>query len=124
MVLVDSSVWIEYFRGSKKADNLDLLIDRDIIVVNDIILVELIPFLKIKKQNKLIDILQSLRKLELKINWKEIIEIQYRCLKNGINGIGIPDLIIAQNVIQNNCKLYTFDHHFIVLKEVLDIELF
>ena len=53
-VLVDSSVWIEYFRGNTKADKLDYLIDIDAILINDLILTELIPFLKIKNQNKLI----------------------------------------------------------------------
>ena len=45
-VLVDTSVWIEYFRTGKNAEKLDLLIDENIIVINDLILAELIPPLK------------------------------------------------------------------------------
>ena len=51
-------------------------------------------------------------------------DFQYECLKNGINGIGIPDLIIAQNAKQNNCPIYSLDKHFIALKNVVNIELF
>ncbi|KAA0257667.1 PIN domain-containing protein [Deferribacter autotrophicus] len=124
LVLVDSSVWIQYFKSGEGVEKLDSLIDRDVIVTNKIILAELVPFLKIKKQNKLVTLFQSLRETELNINWDEIIEIQYKCLKAGINGIGIPDLIIAQNAFQNKCKLYTLDRHFNLLQKVLGIELF
>ena len=35
-----------------------------------------------------------------------IIDFQFKCLKNGLNGIGIPDLIVAQNAKQNSSKIY------------------
>jgi predicted nucleic acid-binding protein len=47
-ILVDSSVWIEYFRGKKEAAVLDELIDRNQLCINNLILSELIPFLRIK----------------------------------------------------------------------------
>ena len=47
-VLVDTSIWIDYSRGGEDSDNLDYLIDENLIVTNDIILAELIPYLKIK----------------------------------------------------------------------------
>ncbi len=123
-VLVDSSAWIEYFRGGEEVEKLDFLIEENLILTNDIILAELIPFLKLKKQNKVINLLKSIKKLELKIDWDEIIEMQYKSLKAGINGIGIPDLIIAQNVVQNSCKLLTLDKHFKFLSEIFNFELF
>ncbi len=49
-VLVDTSIWIDYFRGGAKSNELDVLIDENLITTNDIILAELIPYLKIKKQ--------------------------------------------------------------------------
>jgi predicted nucleic acid-binding protein len=33
-------------------------------------------------------------------------------MKNGINAIGISDLIIAQNAIQNDLHLLSLDKHF------------
>ena len=50
--LVDSSIWIDYFRDGKKSDKLEYLIDENIVVINDLILAELVPFLKIKNQRK------------------------------------------------------------------------
>jgi predicted nucleic acid-binding protein len=123
-VLVDTSVWIDYFRGSEKAEPLDLLLEQNVIYTNDLILAELVPYLKLKNQKKVIKLLQSISKLELKIDWDEIAKIQYKCLKAGINGIGIPELIIAQNVRQNTCQLYTLDKHFQLIKDIVKINLF
>jgi len=51
-VLVDTSIWIDYFRGGDNSKNLDFLIDENLIVTNVIVLAELIPYLKIKKKRK------------------------------------------------------------------------
>ena len=48
-VLVDTSIWIDYFRGGEKSKDLDFLIDENLLLTNNIILAELIPYLKIKK---------------------------------------------------------------------------
>jgi predicted nucleic acid-binding protein len=45
-------------------------------------------------------------------------------LKNGINGIGIPDLIIAQNCIQNEIQLITHDTHFEIISKYLPLKLY
>jgi len=123
-VLVDTSIWIDYFRGGGNSKDLDFLIDEDLIVTNDIILAELIPYLKIKMQMKVIELLHEVNKISLDIHWEEIIEFQVKCLKGGANGVGIPDLIIAQNAKQNNCKVYSLDKHFRLLNQVLKIKLY
>ena len=121
-VLVDSSVWISYFRNGDREEVLDFLIDENLLVINDIILTELVPFLKIQKKLKLIRHLESIEKLTLEINWNELINIQTNCLKNGISGIGIPDLIIAQNAIQHDVCVFSEDKHFIKLEKVLKLK--
>ncbi len=122
-VLVDTSVWIEYFRTGKNAEKLDLLIDENIIVINDLILAELIPPLIARNRQDVIKLLTSIHKLELMINWNQIIEFQSKCLKKGLNGIGIPDLIIAQNAKQNHCSIYTNDKHFQLMVNVIKFQL-
>jgi len=121
-VLVDTSVWIEYFRIGKITDRLDILINENLVATNELILAELIPFLKIRNQRRIIRLLQSLYKLELNINWTQIADYQYQCLKNGINGVGIPDLIIAQNAKQNRSEIYSLDRHFNLLQKILRIK--
>ena len=122
-VLVDTSIWIDYFRKGNDFEKLDFLIDENLVVINDLILAELIPFLKVKNQRKVIKLLYNINKLELIINWEQIVEYQYKCLKSGINGVGIPDLIIAQNAKQNHCEIYSLDNHFQLLQDIFKIKL-
>ncbi|MEJ2426375.1 MAG: PIN domain-containing protein [Candidatus Thiodiazotropha sp.] len=123
-VLVDTSIWIDYFRGGDSSKDVDYLIDENLIITNDIILAELIPYLKIKKQNKVISLLHEINKVPLSVHWDEIIEYQVKCLKGGANGVGIPDLIIAQNAKQNSCEVYSLDKHFRLLNQVLKVKLY
>ncbi|MFH2064348.1 MAG: PIN domain-containing protein [Pseudomonadota bacterium] len=122
-VLVDTSIWIDYFRGGNDSAQMDFLIDENLLVTNDLILTELIPFLKVGNETKIIDLLHNINKLEISINWNEIIDYQYKCLKNGLNGIGIPDLIIAQNAKQNECNIYTLDNHFNLMKDIISLQI-
>lgn len=123
-VLIDSSVWIEYFRNGNNYEKVDFLIDENLVVTNDLILAELTPFLKIRKQNNLINLLHTIEKSMININWEQIIELQYQCLQNGLNGVGIPDLILVQNAMQNVSKIYSLDKHFWGMKGFLELEVF
>jgi predicted nucleic acid-binding protein len=122
-VLVDTSIWIEYFRSGNNSEKLDFLIDENIIVINDLILAELVPALRVRNQRRVVKLLYNINKLELSINWDQIIEFQFKCLKNGLNGIGIPDLIVAQNAKQNRCEIYSLDSQFILMKDILRLQL-
>ena len=122
-VLVDTSLWIEYFRSGNHSEKLDFLIDENLIVINDLILAELVPSLKVRKQNKIVKLLYKIKKLSLSINWDQIIAFQFKCLRNGLNGIGIPDLILAQNAKQNRCEIYSLDKHFSLMKDILELQL-
>jgi len=44
--------------------------------------------------------------------------------KNGLNRVGVPDLIIAQNALQNDIPLFSFDRHFEIMKKSIGIKLF
>ncbi len=123
-VLVDTSIWVEYFRNGNNFEQLDFLIDENLVVINNLILAELVPFLKIHNQRKLINLLYQVSRLKLVVNWEEIVTFQYKCLKNGMNGIGIPDLIIAQSAKQNHCSIYSLDNHFKLMQKSINIELF
>lgn len=123
-MLVDTSIWIDYFRDAKNSAELDALIGEDLVVINDIILAELIPFLKVTKQLAVVRLLREVHRLPMQISWEEIIEFQIRCLKAGANGVGIPDLLIAQNAKLHNCEIYSLDKHFQLLNQVTKVKLF
>ena len=84
---------------------------------------ELVPFLEIRNQRKLLRLLRHIIKLPLNIDWVQLIEFQIKCLRKGVNGIGIPDLMVAQNAKQNLCEIYSLDHHFQLIKDIVGFEL-
>ena len=111
-VLVDTSIWIDYFKSGDDSEKLDYLIDENLVVINELTLTELLPLLVLKREQKLITLLSKVKKHPLQINWNELVEFQVQCLKSGSSGIGIPDLIIAQNAVQNQLPVYSIDKHF------------
>jgi len=123
-ILVDTSIWIDYFKKGEQSLRLDDLLLDDRVVVNDIILAELIPLLHLKKQYTIIDLLRNVVAFPLIIDWNQIIEWQTMCLSSGINGIGLPDLLITQNAVQNNLPVYSLDKHFRSLAKISGLQLF
>jgi predicted nucleic acid-binding protein len=123
-VLVDTSVWIDYFRTGQNSADLDQLIQEDLVATNDIILAELIPYLKLNGQTQVIALLEQLFRQPLQIDWPGIIELQHQCLKNGANGIGIPDLLIAQHAQQERLPVYSLDRHFRLLEQIISLALY
>jgi predicted nucleic acid-binding protein len=121
-VLVDTSVWVSFLKGAPEASVLLPILDSGLVCVNDLILAELLPALNHRNESVLAKMLSSLDKLKIEIDWREIIRIQTNNLKNGINRVGIPDLIIAQNAIQNQARLLSFDRHFELMKKHIGLK--
>ncbi|MEX2602778.1 MAG: PIN domain-containing protein [Gracilimonas sp.] len=122
-VLIDSSVWIEYFKAGG-LPKLDLLIEENLACINELILTELGPALIHSKEKQVFQDLQAIKSVPLSIDWDIIREYQVLNLKNGINKVGIPDLIILQQVIEEKISLFTFDKHFNLMQKHLNFELF
>ena len=123
-VLVDSSIWIDYFRGTKSPADLEFLIEENLVVINDLILTELIPPLHIRRQNRLITLLKEVKRAQVEPDWDDLVQMQIICLRNGVNAVGIPDLIIAQNAVQNDLQLLTRDKHFALLSEHIPLSIY
>jgi predicted nucleic acid-binding protein len=123
-VLVDSSVWIEYFRGSGESGAMDFLIDENLLVTNDLILAELIPGLHVRRHRKLIGLLREVKKNPMNVDWDDLIQMQIVCLRNGINKVGLSDLMIAQHAIRSRLMLYSRDRHFLFMARHLSLRLY
>lgn len=123
-ILIDSSVWIGFFRGDESVRDVSNLIELNQICTNNLILAELVPALHQKKENHLIELLNSIRNIPIEINWKEIIKYQEMNLHHGLNHIGIPDLIILQNTINNELFLYSLDKHFELMSKFVEFGLY
>jgi predicted nucleic acid-binding protein len=121
-VLVDSSVWIDFFKGNEILP-LERLIQEDLVCTNEIILCEILPYILLKKRNDIAQSLLALEKIALSIDWRIIQQYQFLNLRNGIDKVGIPDLIILQQVIDEKLTLFSFDKHFKLMKSQFEFEL-
>jgi len=83
----------------------------------------LLPSIIHKKEYKLADLLNNISKYALEIDWREIRDIQLLNLKHGNNNIGISDIIIAQNCIQNELKLIARDRHFEAMSKYISLDI-
>jgi predicted nucleic acid-binding protein len=122
-VLTDSSVWINYFKKGEPTI-LDRLIEEDLVCINEIIFTELVPILKKQNQLSVIESLGAIERIPLNIDWSIVRKYQFMNLKEGINHVGIPDLIILQQVIDQRLTLFSFDKHFKLMRKHLKFELF
>jgi len=121
-VLVDSSVWIEYFKNGG-IEKLDRLIEEDLARINELILTELAPALMLRHETDVLEGLQALSMIPLNVDWEIVRDYQLMNLKNGINKVGIPDLIILQQVIDEKITLFSFDKHFRLMQSQLSFDL-
>ena len=124
MTLVDTSVWIDGFRGGESKEVLKKLIDNGSICINDIILAELLPSIRKRGETELENLLNLLPKVPMQIDWNGLIYMQTENLKHGINKVGLPDLMIAQNVLQNGLTLFSLDRHFELIGNLLPLQLY
>lgn len=124
MILADTSIWIDYFHNGKTADTVELLMAQGELCVNNVILAELMPSILHRGETELEYLMMTLPKLSLWTDWSDIIRMQTENLKHGINKVGLPDLLIAQNAVQNRVKLFSIDKHFLLMSGHLGFELF
>jgi predicted nucleic acid-binding protein len=122
--LIDSSAWIEYFRGNQKFLFLSEFIKSNVICTNEIILSELLPAIIHKNEKKLANLLNAVRKNVLFIDWLEIRNMQLLNMEHGVNNIGIPDIIITQNCIQNESIIITSDKHFKLMAKYISLKVY
>jgi predicted nucleic acid-binding protein len=117
MILVDSSVWIDYFRGvaTPETDRLDELLDEELIAIGDLILTEVLQgFDRDRDFNRAQKFLTALTIIELGGK-----EIALRAAKNyrQLRGLGVTprktiDTIIATRCIESDLPLLYSDRDF------------
>lgn len=123
MILVDTSVWIGYFKEGKHGGTLDHLLLMDLVCINEIILTELIPVLSHRKQKEVIQALLALPCIPYTVFWEGIRLLQKLNLQNGINKVGLPDLMIVQHCISANLELWSLDKHFELMSKNVELKL-
>ncbi len=124
MILADSSVWIDYFNDAPISDTVEFFLLRDELCVNDVILAELLPSIRHRRETHLESLLFQLPRLRMWIDWNELVIMQTENLRHGINKVGLSDLMIVQNAIQNNVTLLSSDKHFSLMNQIFKFDLY
>ena len=127
MILVDTSVWIDYIQGNPTSQTilLEKAFDHDLIVVGDIILAELLQGFKTDKQAD--DVREHLIKCQFRDLGGYDIAVtaakNYRKLRQqGITVRKTIDMIIGTFCIENNIWLLHNDRDFDPMEEYLGLK--
>jgi len=126
MILVDSSVWIDFFNG-KEADHVEKLyqlLGNQVIISGDLIWVEVLQGFKNDSQFKLAKTaLESLPYFALINKETALVAVEnYRILrKKGVTVRKTIDVIIATFCIANNISLLHADNDFQVMEAHLGL---
>jgi predicted nucleic acid-binding protein len=127
MIVVDSSVWIDYFNGkiTKQTDLLDSLFGIELIVIGDIILTEVLQGFQedkdFNKARKLFDslIFRQMLGEELAVKSAE----NYRILrKKGVTVRKAIDVIIATFCVASDLPLLHSDKDFTTMVKHLNLK--
>ena len=117
MIVVDSSVWIDYFTGRKTpgAEQLDSLLGEELVAIGDLILIEVLQGFRADKDfrqaRKLLLTLTVVNMLDTNIALKSA--ANFRTLrKKGITVRKTIDAIIATYCIENKLHLLHSDKDF------------
>jgi hypothetical protein len=127
MILVDSSVWIDYFNGkiTKQTDLLDSLLGGEPIVIGDLILTEVLQgFQEDRDFNKARKLLDSLLFRQMLGKELAVKSAENCCIlrKKGVTVRKTIDVIIATFCITNNLPLLHSDRDFYPMEKHLNLK--
>jgi hypothetical protein len=127
MILVDSSVWIAYFNGAKtwQTELLDDLLNREPILIGDLILTEVLQGFRLDKDfKKAREFMNSLQFCNMGGYNTAIKAAQnYRSLrKKGVTVRKTIDVIIGTYCIENKTLILHDDQDFIPMKKHLGLK--
>ena len=126
MILVDTSVWIDYFNGfnSEETDKLDTALINGTVAIGDIILLEILQGIRNDKEySKTKTMLATLDQYEM-FGHSMVSKCadNYRILrKKGITIRKTADIIIASFCIENKLPLLFSDRDFVPFVEHLQL---
>jgi len=125
-ILIDTSIWIEYFRdkSSPIAEKLDRILAEDEVCVPKIVMAELIRGAKSEKEISIIeDFFDAFHIIDQKEDsWIKAGKLSYKLKKKGKN-IHIFDCYIAIIGQDNGCRVLTLNRRFKEIQKITDISI-
>lgn len=125
-ILIDTSVWIEYFRNrsSNISNKVDEALSEKEVYVPKIIIAELIQGAKSEREVSIIrDFLEAFNIIDQKEDtWLKAGELSFSLKKKG-KIVNLTDCYIAVIAQENSCQIFTLDEHFKEIQKSLNIRL-
>ena len=127
MIVVDSSVWIDFFRGKNTlgAETLDASLGEDVVAIGDVMLVEVLQGFRAesdyRKARDLLLSLSILNMLDSDIALKSAANFR-RLRKKGVTSRKTIDTIIATYCIENKLPLLHSDRDFQPFQDHLNLQ--
>ncbi len=129
MIVVDASVWIDYFNGrpTPEADALDRLLQRELLVVGDITITEVLQGFRDEKSFRQARNLMEI--MEMREMWGRAIAIEgarnfRRLRKIGVTVRKTIDVVIATFCLENGHTLLHADRDFDPIEKHLGLRVF
>ncbi len=125
IILVDTSAWIEAFKGRLNPDKKELLqqaIESGRAVTSPLIILELLQGCNThKEKTTLSNLMHSLNRLDLNsVLWEKAYELGFMLRRSGLT-IATVDLILSALAIHYECAILHKDRHFTLVAEKTDL---
>lgn len=112
-VLVDSSAWISFFRDPEAAVGalVDQLLEEERVAIVGVVRAELLQGARseaeLERLSVLLDALEPLPDPDTL--WEQVARLGYDLRRSGVNGVGIPDLLVAVTAVAHRVPVLTLD---------------
>jgi len=125
-VLIDTSVWIAYFkdRDSRLSDKVDEILTSAHVYIPKVVIAELMQGAKSEKEIAVIeDFFEAFTVIDHTENtWEQAGRLSFSMKRKGIT-IHLIDCYLAITAQENNCKLFSLDEHFKSIKKFTLLEI-
>lgn len=126
IILVDTSVWIEYLRKKEIIfEEINNLVEKNKVAICKLIVAELIQGSKTDKEVRAIKDLASIVPVleERQDNWLKAGELSFNLRRKGVT-VGLADCYISIMVNSYNALLFSLDEHFRVIGKHFSIGIY
>ena len=125
-VLIDTSVWISYFkdRDSRLSDKVDEILTSAHVYIPKVVIAELMQGAKSEKEIAVIeDFFEAFTVIDhTESTWEQAGRLSFSMKRKGIT-IHLIDCYLAITAQENNCKLFSLDEHFSSIKKFTPLEM-
>jgi len=125
-VLIDTSIWIDYFRGGNEEilKKTDQLLSYASVYVPKVVMAELIHGAKSEKEVAVIEsFVEAFNIIDQTENtWIKAGRLSFSMKRRGVH-VNLVDCYIAVLAEEYHCKIFSLDEHFKEIKRFLKIEI-